>query len=101
MPQDPAIRDCPQGALVACHVQPRASRTRLAGRHGDALKIQVAAPPVDDAANQALTTFLRRLLDLPAGQVAIAAGEHSRRKTILVRGMDAATLVARLDKSTG
>jgi uncharacterized protein (TIGR00251 family) len=93
---DPAIRESAEGTVIACHIQPRASRTRVAGRHGDAVKIQVAAPPVDDAANQELVHFLRRLLRRPAGAIVLAAGEHSRRKTILVRGMAADAVAAAL-----
>ena len=46
-------------------VQPRASRTELVGRHGDALKIRVAAPPVAGAANEALVRFLAERLGVP------------------------------------
>ena len=90
------IRDSAEGVLITCHVQPRASRTRLAGRHGDALKIQLAAPPVDGAANRELTVFLRKRLGCPAGAVSLKMGEQGRRKVVLVRGMNAVAVAAML-----
>ena len=46
------------GVRLTLHVQPGASRSELAGMHGDALKVRVAAPPVDGAANRELIRFL-------------------------------------------
>jgi uncharacterized protein (TIGR00251 family) len=49
------------GAVVlVLHVQPGAKRTEVAGVHGDALKIRLAAPPVDGKANAELVRFLAR-----------------------------------------
>jgi hypothetical protein len=96
MIEDTAIRDSGAGVLITCQVQPRASRTRLVGRHGDAVKIQLAAPPVDGAANRELTAFLRKRLGCPAGAVILKTGEQGRRKVVLVRGMDAAAVAAAL-----
>jgi hypothetical protein len=69
------------------HVQPRASRTELAGLHGGALKVRVAAPPVDDAANRALIEFLAECLDVARRSVRIVAGETSRTKVLEVDGI--------------
>ena len=63
-------------------VQPNASRTELAGLHGDRLKIRVAAPPADDRANALLLDFLKTKLDLRGGRVMIRHGGHNRSKTI-------------------
>jgi uncharacterized protein len=68
-------------------VQPRASRTELVGRHGDALKIRVAAPPVDGAANDTLVRFLAELLGVPRSSVAVTAGGSGRVKTVAVSGV--------------
>lgn len=68
-------------------VQPRASRTELAGLHGEMLKVRVAAPPVDDAANRALVDFLAECLGVARRSVRIIAGETSRTKVIEVDGV--------------
>ena len=52
------ISETKTGVRLAIQVQPRASRTELAGIHGDALRIRLAAPPVDGAANEELIRFL-------------------------------------------
>lgn len=69
------------------HVQPRASRTELAGLHGGALKVRIAAPPVDDAANRALVQFLAQCLGVARRSVRIVAGETSRTKVLEVDGV--------------
>ena len=68
-------------------VQPRASKTELAGLHGGALKVRVAAPPVDDAANRALVAFLAECLGVAKRAVRIVAGETSRTKVLEVDGI--------------
>ena len=88
--------DAAHGTLVlAVHVQPNARTTAFAGLHGDAVRIRVAAPAVDDKANSALLDFLRRELELPAGTLAIRRGAHGRRKLIEIAGAGPA-LIARL-----
>jgi uncharacterized protein (TIGR00251 family) len=68
-------------------VQPRASKTELAGLYGGALKVRVAAPPVDDAANRALVEFLAECLGVARRAVRIVAGETSRTKVVEVDGI--------------
>lgn len=68
-------------------VQPRASRTELAGLHGGVLKVRVAAPPVDDAANRALIEFLAECLGVARHAMRIVAGETSRTKVLEVDGI--------------
>jgi uncharacterized protein (TIGR00251 family) len=74
------------GVRFAVHVQPRASRTEIAGAHGDAVKIRLQAPPVDDAANEMLVEFLSDRFAVAARNVRIVAGAHSRAKTVEVDG---------------
>lgn len=78
------------GVRLQVLVQPRASRSRVLGEHGGALKIALAAPPVDGAANEALVELLADLLGVPRRQVSLVSGQASRRKTIQVAGVDAA-----------
>lgn len=75
-----------QGAvwLLDLLVQPRAARTQLVGLHDGRLKLHLAAPPVDGAANAALVSFLAECLDLPRGALNIASGSTGRRKTVSI-----------------
>lgn len=71
------------------HIVPRARATAVAGTYGDAVKIRVAAPPVDGAANAELVRFIAARLNVPAAGVTIVGGAGGRRKTVAVDGMDA------------
>lgn len=82
--------------VLLVHVVPRARATAVAGTHGDAVKIRVAAPPADGAANAELIRFVARRLDVPRARVTIAAGAGGRRKSIRVEGMEAADIRRRL-----
>jgi uncharacterized protein len=75
------------GVSFYVQVQPRASRDAIEGEHGDALKIRLAAPPVDDRANQALVQLLAQRLNVPRAAVRIVSGEKSRRKRVVVAGV--------------
>jgi len=72
---------------VALHIVPRARTTAIAGAHGDAVKIRVAAPPADGAANSELVKFLATQLNVPVARVTIVGGAGGRRKTVAVEGM--------------
>ena len=82
-------------ATLVVHVAPRARTTAVAGRHGDAIRIRVAAPPEDGAANAELVRFLAERLGVSRSAVAIAAGAAGRRKTVEIAGLatDAAVRV--------
>ena len=69
------------------HVQPRAKQTEVVGWHGDAIKIRVAAPPVDGAANDALVRFLAELLGVPRTAVTVVGGATGRRKRVAIEGV--------------
>jgi uncharacterized protein (TIGR00251 family) len=81
---------------LAVHVQPRAARSEVVGEHGGALKIRLAAPPVDNAANEALVAFVAERLGLPRRQVRLVGGLTNRRKLLEIDGMDAAAVAAKL-----
>jgi uncharacterized protein (TIGR00251 family) len=72
------------GSEITLHVQPGASRSELAGLHGDALKLRIAARAVEGAANTAVLEFVADWLDVPKREVKLLRGEKSRRKTIWV-----------------
>lgn len=81
------VEPAPGGVRLTLYVQPRASRTELAGIHGGALKLRIAAPPVDGAANLELLRFLAELLGVPRSRLALVAGSGARRKLVLVQGV--------------
>ncbi len=74
-------------------VQPRASRTELAGTQHGALKVRLQAPPVDGAANEALVDFLAESLGVPRRTVRIVSGASSRTKVVEVTGIDAVAVL--------
>ncbi|MEZ4453679.1 MAG: DUF167 domain-containing protein [Nannocystaceae bacterium] len=82
------LRPFPGGVEVDVQVIPRASRSRVVGLHGDRLKIQLAAPPVDGAANEALCELVADLVGLPRSAVVVARGATSKRKTLRLLGAD-------------
>jgi len=69
---------------LTVHVQPGAKTTACAGLHGDALKIRLAAPPVDGKANQALISWLANALGCPQSAITLLRGQTSRRKTLCI-----------------
>lgn len=75
---------------LTLHVQPGARRTEVAGLHGDALKIKLAAPPVEGRANAELLKFIAAVFSVPLKQVALKQGKRGRRKVVAVDGPKAA-----------
>lgn len=74
--------------LLAVRVQPRASRVRVLGLYGMAIKLALTAPPVEGAANQALCRWLADELRVAKSQVNIVTGEHSRNKQARIQAVD-------------
>lgn len=68
------------------HVQPGARKTTVAGLHGDALKIRLAAPPIEGRANDALLRYIADFFKVPVRNVQLKQGEQSRHKRVEVRG---------------
>ena len=87
----------PTQLQLTVHVQPGAKTTSCAGIHGDALKIRLAAPPVDGKANQALIAWLAKTLGCPQSSIELIRGQTNRRKTLSIEaGDDAATMAVKL-----
>ena len=78
------VKDGPRSCRILLHVQPKASRTELAGEFGDRLKLRVAAPPVDGKANRQILQFLSTILDLPKSRLVLERGASGRDKTVVV-----------------
>ena len=70
------------GCRISVHVVPKASKSELAGLHGNAIRIRLNAPPVDGKANKALCAFLAEAVGVPVRAVELLTGETSRNKTI-------------------
>ena len=79
-------------ARLTVKVHPRARRTALTGRLGDAFKLDLAAPPVDGKANQACIRFFAELAGVPERQVRIVHGATSRMKVVEIEGLADAAL---------
>ena len=90
-------RTRPPALCLQVRLQPRAVRDRIMGWQGDALKVQVHAPPVDGAANASLVELLAATLAVPRRAVRIVHGSTSRDKIVQVDGLEAATCRRRLD----
>ena len=73
--------------ILELHVQPGASRTEFAGRHGERIKLRLAARALDGKANAALVEFLAAYYGVPKRNVRIAAGLKSRRKRVVIEGV--------------
>lgn len=80
------IEESASGVRFRVRVQPRASETGIAGAHGDAIRVRIAAPPVDGAANEELVRFLAKKLGVPRAAVSIVSGDSGRDKLIEVSG---------------
>ena len=78
----------PTDVIVRLHVHPGAGRTAVVGRHGDALKVKVGAPPTEGRANAACVTLVAETLGVAEAQVELTAGGSSRSKRVRVRGID-------------
>lgn len=81
---------------LTLHVQPNARRSEIAGLHGDALKVRIAAPAADNKANAELIDFLSESLGIPKSAIAIRRGTASRRKVVEITGSP--ELVTKLGK---
>lgn len=82
-------------------VVPGASRSRIAGKYGDGIKVQLSAPPEKGKANAALVELLAEALGVRGAQVTIVSGHTQPRKTVRVEGMSEAALKEALEKLAG
>lgn len=82
----PWLRADGDGVVLTLHIQPGAKKTEVVGLHGEALKIRLAAPPVDGKANAALIEFLALKVRLGRTAVTLLSGESARSKRVRVAG---------------
>lgn len=86
---DPATR-------LRLRVVPGASRSQIVGRHGDAWKVRVAAPPERGAANEAVVRLLAEALSVPRGRISVVSGQVARDKIVELKGFEPAEIESRL-----
>lgn len=95
-PTDFGITETSKGIDISVYVTPRSSANSIAGARGDELKVTLAAPPVEGAANRALLEYLAKRLGIPRNAVRLLSGETSRHKVVSVEGIDRPTAMQKL-----
>lgn len=90
------LQETARGVLLRVKVVPGASRTRICGTLGGALKAAVAAPPERGKANEALVKLLAKALGLPASDIFVEQGHSSPHKTVRIHGLAAQEISLRL-----
>ncbi len=94
--RDLALTEHADGVIIPLRAAPRSGRNALDGVVEGALRVRLAAPAVEGAANKALLAFLAEVLGVPKRDLAITTGEHGRRKLVSVRGLSGAEVRHRL-----
>jgi uncharacterized protein (TIGR00251 family) len=84
---------------LTLHAQPNAKKSAIAGLHGDALKVRIAAPAADNKANAELIEFLSEALGVPRSAIVIRHGATGRRKVVEIAG--GPELVTRIERIVG
>lgn len=95
------LRTTSEGVLLPVHAQPGARRNGVVGERGGRLKVAVTPPPEQGKANDAILDVLAEFLKVKASQLSLARGATSRKKEVLVIGISAAEVSARLTTMPG
>ncbi len=99
---DSFVRDSDNGTLLTLRVSPDARKSSVEGTYGShALKLKVAAPPVDGKANAETERFLAKLFGLSFSEVSVVKGASSRDKVVLLKGVSPEEAVRVLEGSSG
>lgn len=75
--------------IFTVRVVPRASKSEIVGEHDGALKVRIASPPVDGAANAELIKLLAKTFSVPKSAVEIIGGQTSKTKQIRIADINA------------
>ncbi len=94
----PFLKESAAGVTLSVHAQPRAKKNEIVGLHGSALKVKIAAPPVEGAANDEIMAFFAKLLGIPRSSISIERGGQSRHKVLRLRGASATRITETLRK---
>jgi uncharacterized protein len=92
------IKETESSVTIKVRAQPRAPRTEIIGEHDGAIKIKLAAPPVNGKANEECRRFLAKLLDVSATSVEIISGESSRDKVVRIQNISARRVLEALGR---
>jgi uncharacterized protein len=95
----PFLLKTSKGYSLDLHLVPRSKKSRVAGVHGNKLKIAVGAPPVDGKANKELIAFLARLLGCPKSSIEIERGAASREKIVIIKDITEEKILTALDEA--
>ena len=86
------VEQSADGVTFPVKIHPKAKRERISGVLGDALKLEITAPPIDGRANEVCISFFSKFLKVPRSSITIAAGLRSRNKVIRITGISAAAV---------
>jgi uncharacterized protein (TIGR00251 family) len=86
---------------VRLRVSPGANNAHVVGRHGEAWKVRVAAPPEGGRANEAVVRLLAETLSLPRDAVTLVSGHGARDKIVQLTGLDPTQIERRLSSAAG
>ena len=100
-PEHPALSATTRGTVLALHVQPGAKRPGFAGRHGEALRVRVSAPPTEGRANEEVLALVASAFGLPRSAVLLVSGGANRRKRVLLEGLDVAAAAVVVERLAG
>ena len=92
------IKETDTAVTIRVRAQPRAPRTEIIGEHDGALKMKLAAPPLNGKANEECRRFLAKLLDVSATSVEIISGETSRDKIVRIKNISARRVLEALGR---
>lgn len=92
------LKAVPGGVSLAVQVVPGASRTRVVGAHGTALKVAVSAPPEGGKANDEVVEVLATLFGRRRGDVRLVRGQTQRLKAFQIAGVTLADARAAIDR---
>jgi len=82
--------------VLAIHAVPRASKNKIDGEHGGALKVRLQAPPVDGKANETLIAFFAERLGIARNRITLVSGQTGRRKRLALTGITATEVRTKL-----
>jgi len=95
-----SLKDSNAGVSIGLRVQPRAGRNKILGVHDGALKIAIAAAPVEGEATRQCQRFLADLLEISSSRLTIVSGAQSRNKVFRISGMSAEEVRCILEQRT-